>query len=122
MGMDSGTGGMGSMGMGDVTPDDKLWAALAYPLSPVVPIIILLLEDKKKRPFIQAHNAQALAVGIVNTVILLVGTITVVGLVCLGPVSLLIFLYQLYLAYQAYQGKHITIPVITSFVKNQGWA
>ena len=52
----------------DITPDDKLWALLAYALSPLVPVIILLMEDKKNRPFIRAHNAQALAWGLVNLV------------------------------------------------------
>jgi hypothetical protein len=47
--------------MMEVTSDDKLWSLLAYVLTPLVPIIILLMEDKKNRPFIRAHNAQALA-------------------------------------------------------------
>jgi hypothetical protein len=33
----------------DVTSEDRLWALLAYILSPIVPIIILLIEDKKNR-------------------------------------------------------------------------
>ena len=57
---------MGSQSMGDVTSDDKLWVLLAYVLTPLVPIIIFLMEDKKTRPFIRAHNAQALVVGVVN--------------------------------------------------------
>ena len=31
----------------DVTSDDKLWAMLAYILSPIVHVIILLKEDKQ---------------------------------------------------------------------------
>jgi hypothetical protein len=31
-------------------------------------------------------------------------------------------LIQLYWAYQAYQGKIVTIPLLTDFIKNQGWA
>ncbi len=53
----------------DITSDDKIWAALAYIFSPVVPVIILLMEDKKNRPFIKAHNMQALMLGIVLWVI-----------------------------------------------------
>ncbi len=44
----------------EVTSDDKLWALLAYVLTPLVPVIILLMEDKKNRPFLKAHNVQAL--------------------------------------------------------------
>jgi len=32
----------------EVTSDDRLMAALAYVFSPLVPIIFLLMEDKKK--------------------------------------------------------------------------
>jgi hypothetical protein len=49
----------------EVTSDDKLWALLTYVFTPLVPIIILLMEDKKNRPFLKAHNAQALFLGII---------------------------------------------------------
>ncbi len=100
-----------------ITSDDKLWAALAYVFSPLVPVIIMLMDDKKDRPFIKAHNAQALAIGLINMV---VGT--ALGLtVVLACVPLLIFIAQLYWAYKAYQGEYVNIPLITDFVKNQGW-
>ena len=31
----------------DITPDDKLWAALGYPI-PLIAIIVLLMEEKTK--------------------------------------------------------------------------
>jgi len=103
----------------DVTSDDKLWAALAYVLTPLVPIILLLLEDKKNRPFIRAHNAQALVWGIVYFVIAGI-TAPIFLLGCLiGP---LCFILCLFWAYKTYQGEYVNIPVITDFVKNQGWA
>jgi uncharacterized membrane protein len=37
-------------------------------------------------------------------------------------VGFLVWLYQLYCAYQAYQGQTVRIPVVTDFVTNQGWA
>lgn len=101
---------------GDVTSDDRLWAALAYFLSPVIPIIIFLMEDKKSRPFIRAHNAQALVAGVVLTIV-----IPPIAAFTLGCGAIL-FLIMWYWAYKAYQGEHINIPVITDFVKSQGWA
>jgi uncharacterized membrane protein len=101
------------------TSDDKLFAALAYVLSPLVPIIILFLEDKKDRPFIKAHNAQALVAGIALSVIVSLVTVVTCGL---GVVSIFGWLIMLYWAYKAYQGEYVEIPVITDFVKNQGWA
>lgn len=31
----------------DITSDDKLWVLLAWILTPIVPVIILLIPDKK---------------------------------------------------------------------------
>jgi uncharacterized protein len=102
----------------EVTSDDKLWALLAYILSPVLPIIILLMEDKKNRPYLKAHNAQALVVGVIELILTVVIGWTVIG----GCVPGLIWLVMIYWGIQAYQGKYVTIPVVTDFVKKQGWA
>jgi uncharacterized membrane protein len=102
----------------EITDDDKLWAMLAYILSPLVPIIILLIEEKKDRPFIKAHNMQALVLGLVSVVIAtLLGWLVIPLCLNLG-----IFIYAIYLGIQAFQGKMVTIPVITDLVKGQGWA
>ena len=102
----------------EVSSDDKLWVLLTYIFTPLVPIIILLMEDKKKRPFIRAHNAQALVLGIVNVVIAVFLSWTVI----LACVPFIIFIYLIYLGIQGYGGKYVEIPVITNFVKGQGWA
>lgn len=102
--------------VGDVSSDDRLWAALAYAISPIVPVIIFLMEDKKSRPFIKAHNAQALVAGIAVAVL----SSIVASFTC--GAGFVLWLVQLYWAYQAYQGKTINIPVVSDFVKNQGWA
>ncbi len=100
-----------------VTDDDKLWALLAYVLTPLVPVIIMLMQDKKERPFLRAHNAQALAWGIIN---IAVGVL--VGWLLCGIPSLLLWLIGCYWGWQAYQGQLVTIPVLTDFAKKQGWA
>ena len=102
----------------DVTSDDKLWALLAYVISPIVPIILLLMEDKKNRPFIKAHAMQALIFGALYIIIGTVTTAVFVGL-CILPVG---FILSVYWGIQAYQGKYVNIPVITNFTKQQGWA
>ena len=102
----------------DVTSDDKLWSLLAYIFTPIVPVIILLMEDKKNRPFIRAHNAQALAWGLLTYVVAFVLSFIVIG-ACVGLAA---FIINIYWGIQAYQGKYVTIPVITNFVKQQGWA
>lgn len=102
----------------EVTSDDKLWALLTYVLSPIVPIILLFMEDKKDRPFIKAHNAQALVVGIIEVLL----SIFIGWTVFLACIPFILWLVMVYWGVQAYQGKYITIPVVTDFCKNQGWA
>jgi uncharacterized protein len=105
---------------GGPTSDDKLWAALAYVFTPVVPIILLLLEDKKNRPYIRAHNVQALAYGVVLWIVITLTTpLFGLGTFCVMPLGLIL---QLYWAYKAYQGEMVNIPVLTDFIQKQGWA
>jgi uncharacterized membrane protein len=110
---------MGGGMPGEVSSDDRLWGLLIYLLTPLVPVIVMLMEDKKNRPFLRSHNAQALVLGV----------LAVINAVALGPLffigcctGLVLFGYQVYLGVQAYGGKTVTIPVITDFVRNQGWA
>ena len=102
----------------EITSDDKLWAALAYIFSPIIPIIILLLEDKKGRPFIKMHNMQALVLGVVLWVINVALSFVIIG-ICTG---MLTFVLMIYFGYKAYQGEAVVIPVVTDFVNKQGWA
>lgn len=95
----------------EVTSDDKLFAALCYIFFPIVSIIVFLMEDKKARPYIRYHAVQSLAVGVV---------LYVLAVVTIGCGSILL-IAMLYFAYKAYQGEPFTIPVVTDFIKNQGW-
>jgi uncharacterized membrane protein len=102
----------------EVTSDDKMWALLTYVFTPLVPIIILVIEEKKNRPFLKAHNAQALVLGLINVVLGIVLGWTLV----LSCVPIIVWIYCVYLGIQAYGGKFVEIPVITKFCKDQGWA
>jgi uncharacterized membrane protein len=102
--------------MPEVSSDDRLWAALSYIFTPIIPIILLLLEDKKNKPFIKYHAVQSLIVGIVFWII--IGILAVPTFGCAGLLWLVFF----YFAYKAYQGEYLEIPVITNFMKGQGWA
>ena len=101
----------------ELTDDDKLWALLSWIFSPFVPVIVLLLEDKKQRAFIKHNAIQALALSIVGYVISAVLSAVVIG--CFTGLALLV--YIIYLAIQSYQGKWVTVPVVTDFCVNQGW-
>lgn len=101
----------------DITSDDKLWAALGYPIA-LIALIMLLMEDKKARPYIKLHAVQSLAANVVFIILSTIISFTVVGAFCV-PVLWLVFFYW---AYKAYKGEPFEIPVLTNFVKNQGWA
>ena len=102
----------------EVTSDDKLWAALSYPI-PLVPLIALFMSDKKARPFIKYHSVQGLAFNIAFWSFYLILTLVTVGLaaICVPAVWLVTF----WPAYKAYRGEYFELPVITGFIKNQGW-
>lgn len=102
--------------MNEINDQDKLMAALSYPIG-IVAIVILLVEDMKKRPFQKYHAVQALAVNIVLIVLSIVLGWTVI----LACVPLLLWLVTLYWAYKAYQGEYFEIPGLTNFLRGQGW-
>jgi uncharacterized membrane protein len=97
--------------------DDRMWTLLGYIFTPIIPIIILLLPDKKDRPFIKAHNMQALILGVVEWVINVALSFIVIG--CITSVITLV--YNIYLGIKANRGEVFEIPLISKFVKQQGW-
>jgi uncharacterized protein len=99
----------------EITNDDKLWAALAYIFPIIAPVLIYLMEEKRERPFIRAHAAQALVSGIILVVISPILLIATLG------IGLLAYLIMVYWAFQAYHGRDIEIPFITQWVKDKGW-
>jgi len=97
--------------MSDISSDDKLWAALGYVI-PIIAIVVLFMEDKKNRPYIKFNAVQSL----VATVILSILSTVTCGF---GAV---LFLIMFWWAYQAYMGQDVRIPMISDFIRNQGWA
>ncbi|MCD4671413.1 MAG: DUF4870 domain-containing protein [Anaerolineaceae bacterium] len=103
----------------EITSDDRLWALLAYIFSPIIPVIIMLMDDKKDRPFLKAHNAQALVWGIIGWAISsLLAPVFFIG--CVVWIAYIII--TIIWAMKANKGELVEIPVITDFVKKQGWA
>lgn len=100
----------------DITPDDRLWAALGYPI-PIIPIVVLLMEEKKNRPFIKFHAVQSLVLNVALYILMFILGVTVILAIC-AP---LLWLVTLWPAYDAYKGNYTELPVITDFIKNQGW-
>ncbi len=102
----------------EITSDDKLWAALGYPIA-IIAIIVLFMEDKKERPFIKYHAVQSIAF---NVILFIIGTILSTVTLGIGAICVpLLWLVAFWPAYEAYQGKYMEMPFITDFIKKQGW-
>ena len=95
----------------DLTSDDRLWALLGWLFWPVA-VVMLLMDDKKTRPFIKYNAVLSLAFAVPLYVL---GTITVGCLFILGGI------YAIVLGIQSYQGKLVTVPFLSDFIKKQGW-
>ena len=101
----------------EISQDDRLWAALGYPIV-IIAVIVLLMDEKKNRPFIRFHAIQALIFNLALYALITVLTVSVVGAIC-AP---FVWFVTLWPAYDAYKGNWTELPVITNFIKNQGWA
>ena len=99
----------------EITDDDKLWSLLSWIIW-VVGVIALLMEDKKDRPFVKYNAVMSLVVGVALTIIVGITSPFTCG------ITVILFAYPIYLGIKAYQGEWVVVPVITDFVKNQGWA
>ncbi len=88
----------------EVTDDDRLWALLSYILCPIVGIIVLLIEDKRARPFIKYNAVVSIILGILAIVL---------SSVCIG---ILVWFYAIYLGIKSYQGEWVEVPVILSLI------
>ncbi len=95
-------------GSAEISKDDKLWALLGY-IIPIFPIIVLVSEDKKNRPFLRYHAVVSLALAVVWFVL---------SFLCIGS---LLWFYSIYLGVKAYQGEKTEVPVISDFCRKQGW-
>jgi len=102
----------------EITSDDKLWSALGYPI-PLIAIIVLFMEEKKNRPFIKYHAIQSIAFNVILWILIFIlSAVTLgIGAIC----SPLLWLVTLWPAFDSYKGNYTEIPVVTNFIKNQGW-
>ncbi len=97
----------------ETTSDDRLMALLSYIFPVIVPLIILLTDERKNRAFQKLHAVQSLAL----SVLVAIATILVITS-CLAPV---IYIWGIVVGVKAYQGQNMAIPFVTDFVKKQGW-
>jgi uncharacterized membrane protein len=118
----------------EANSDDRVWSLAAYLSQVVVPVVVpvlmLVVEPNKDRPFQKYHAVQSLgflvAVIIYEIVVgTVVGILTAITLGCLLPILLILLLLPaiaaVYYAYLAYQGRRFEMPYLTKFMREQGW-
>lgn len=96
--------------------DQKMKGALAYVLSWLTGIIVLLIANDDK--FLKFHAWQSIIFGVVVTVVVIaLNFILPASLSILASlVSLVCWLFMLYGAYQVYSGNDFKIPVVADYV------
>jgi uncharacterized membrane protein len=114
-----------------ITDNDKLMALLSYVIWVIVPLIVLLSETGKQRPFQKYHAVQSLVLAVALLIIdfivicplsLILGALTLgIGSICSAIIPLLLWALSIYYGIKAYQGEYVTIPVVTDFARNQKW-
>jgi uncharacterized membrane protein len=109
------------------TSNERLLAALSYPLFPLVSLFILLVEEHKNKAFERYHAIQSLGAGVVVWVLFFILSTVLsavtfgIGAICVPLLWIVAFVPLLYWAYQGYQGQCFEIPVITKFMRDQKW-
>jgi len=95
---------------------NRLLAALSYPI-PLVIALVIVLTDMKKDPFMRHHGWTALFWGGVWLIIYIVPWVLpfLYGLARL--LLLAWFIVSIYYAVQAYNGKEVSIPIVSDFAK-----
>ena len=116
---------------GDVTDNDKLMAALSYFFTPIVGIIVLLVDTMKIRPYQKYHAIQSIGLFVAEMVfyvlaciLFLVCTTLSAGIlgICLWVLFFVPLIPNIYYTYLAYaKPSYFEIPTLTKFMVQQGW-
>lgn len=101
----------------EVSSDDRLWALLCFLFTPLIPLVVMLMDDKKNRPFLKFHAVPTLIFGLVEAVLVFI----LAWIPIVNCIVGLIWIINIVWGIKAYNGNQVTIPVITEFAKNQGW-
>ncbi len=101
--------------------DENVEAALSYFLGFLTGILFFVLEKDNK--FVKFHAMQSIAVFIalfvINMVLGIILSITIVGLMLLPLIYLLELILWIMLMYKAYKGEKFMLPIAGDFAEKQ---
>jgi uncharacterized membrane protein len=93
------------------TDDERMKGAIAYVLTWLTGIIILVMAGDSK--FLKFHAWQSIVLGLIITVVSMILSFFCIGFI----VAIIGWLYMLYGAYLVYSGKPFRVPAIADFVE-----
>lgn len=101
--------------------DENIEAALSYFLGFLTGILFFVLEKESK--FVRFHAMQSIAVFIalvvINMVLGIILSITIVGLLLFPLIWLIEVILWIFLMYKAYKGEKFKLPVVGDFAEKQ---
>jgi uncharacterized membrane protein len=97
-----------------INEDTNAWYILAYIIPLITGIIVLVLKGEGDNR-LKMHAMQSIFLGIIIFVVAIVFG-WILGIIA-SLINLLLWLYGLYVGFEAYNGRDITIPVLTDFAK-----
>jgi uncharacterized membrane protein len=99
--------------------DDNVWYIIAYLIPYMISGIVVLFLKGNDNTRLKLHAMQSIMLGILQIIIwiifgwLLFGFFSVFGVL----LNVLLWLYGLYVGFEAYNGRDVVIPTITDYAK-----
>ena len=101
--------------MANKNDDIRVLYILAYLLEWFSGIIIFFAFGKRNKS-LRKHSLQAILLGVIS--IIVASFFSIIEIPLFGSaIALLIWLYGMYIGFEAYMGKEISIPLLSEYVK-----
>jgi uncharacterized membrane protein len=104
---------------GTQNTDDRVWFIIAYVLTIITGILTLIVKGETDKR-LKLHAMQAIFLGIAMIIVAIVfdllffiGFFGIIG----SLINLLLWLYGLYVGFEAYNGRDVEIPVISDYAR-----
>ncbi|MGI0100555.1 MAG: DUF4870 domain-containing protein [Candidatus Micrarchaeaceae archaeon] len=101
--------------------ESKAWFIAAYVIPYMISGIIVLFLKGEEDKRLKFHAMQSIFLGILMIVVSIVFDILSLGIFLIGTLGIILivflWLYGLYIGFEAYNGKDIAMPMITDYAR-----
>ena len=105
--------------MATKSDDDKIWYIITYVIPILTGILTLIVKGEQDKR-LKLHAFQSILLGLTMVVVSVIFSLLffVFAFGILGSIiNLLLWLYGLYVGFEAYNGRDVVMPVITEYAK-----